>query len=530
MARPSLAQRIMALFSGHGSAHGTHGVPTRDGLKWSIKSTADTIRVPVTLIMWEQHIDGERPLGVVPIREDGMCFWGSIDVDKYDVNLTDYIVRVEQLQLPLVPCRSKSGGLHLFLFLSEPVPAAEVQDALRTWSGILGLAGCEIFPKQTSILTDKGDVGNWMVMPYFGGTFGGKLQEQVGLKRTGAEMDLAEFLLVAEKSRISEETLNALVVSRGARSDKNGHRALPGATQPSTVSDFSDGPCCLQNLVSEGGVERGGQSNALLMMGIYYKRANPGDWEDRLAMANQNFLNPPGSPEGLVTVIRSLRKKDYEYTCKTEPMCSHCNSKVCRTRQFGVGTGGNVPVINSIAKLNSEPIIWFVDVEGVRVQCTTEQLQNYILFQRLCIDQVGKSYAIIKTGDWFDILNVALASAVDLPAPDDVQPGGRFHELVEDFLTNRARGIVKTDILAGRPWEDEAERRHYFRMRDLERFLDREGLKLSRGVISARIRVLQGDAGQLSIKGRSTKVWWLPCDSIQSIVELDTPPMRKVPI
>jgi hypothetical protein len=369
-----------------------------------------------------------------------------------------------------------------------------------------------------------------MVMPYFGGTYGGKLQEQVGLKKTGSEMDLMEFLIVAEQNRISEETLNALVVSRGRLlPTKNNHRSLGTAGQ-SNVNDFSDGPCCLQNLIGDGGVERGGQSNALLMMGIYYKRAYPAEWEQKLEEANRNFLSPPGSSEGLVTVIKSLRKKDYEYTCKTEPMCSHCNAPVCRTRQFGVGTGGNVPVINSISKLNAEPVIWFVDVEGVRVQCTTEQLQNYILFQRLCIDYVGKSYAIIKTGDWFNILNVALASAVELPAPDDIEPGGRFHEMIEDFLTNRARGIVKTDILAGRPWEDETERRHYFRIRDLEKFMEREGRRVTRGDLASKIRDMQGGSRQLSIKGRSTKVWWVPCDSIQSIVELDPPPIQGPPI
>lgn len=522
----------MRLFAGNSSAHGTHGTPVRDGLKWTIKTTAETIRDPVTEIMWQMHIDGERPLGVVPVREDSTCLWGSVDIDVYDRDLLGYITRLEQLKLPLVPCRSKSGGLHLFLFLSEPVPAAEVQDALRTWAGILGLAGCEIFPKQTAILTEKGDVGNWMVMPYYGNTFGGKLQEQVGLKRNGSEMDLTEFMLVAEKARVSEEELNALVVSRGRQAiPRNGHRALPGATAASSVTDFSDGPCCLQNLVSDGGVERGGQSNALLMMGIYYKRANPGDWEQRLAQANQNFLNPPGSPEGLMTVIKSLRKKDYEYTCKTEPMCSHCNAPVCRTRQHGVGTGGNVPVINSISKLNSEPILWFVDVEGTRVECTTEQLSNYVLFQRLCIDRVGKSYAVIKMGDWFNILNVALASAVELPAPDDIQPGGRFHELIEDFLTNRARGVVKSDILSGRPWESEEERRHYFRMQDLEKFLDRQGARgYTRGSVSNRIRSMGGDNDQMSIKGRSTKVWWLPSDSVESPVELDVPPLRGSPI
>ena len=519
----------MALFAGHGSAHGTHGLPVRDGLKWTIKSTARTVRDPVTEMIWEQHLEGERPLGIVPVRDDSTCRWGSIDVDKYDVNLLEIIAKVEQLKLPLVPCRSKSGGLHLFLFLTEGVPASQVQSTLRDWAALLGQAGCEIFPKQTQILTDKGDVGNWMVMPYYGDTFGGKLKEQVGLKKTGSEMTIDEFLSLAEKSSISEETLGTLANSRTRQ--KNGHRVLSGAEPPSHVNDFSDGPVCLQNLISEGGVERGGQSNALLMMGIYYKRAYPADWESKLEAANRDFLSPPGSAEGLVSVLKSLRRKDYEYTCKTEPMCSHCNATVCRTRQFGVGTGGNVPVINSISKLNSDPVMWFVDVEGVRVECTTDQLQNYILFQKLCIDRVGKSYAPIKMGDWFSILNVALASAVELPVPDDVRPGGKFHELIEEFLTNRARGVVRTDILSGRPWEDEEERRYYFRLRDLEKYLDREGVKgFNRSKVMLLIKEMQGDKKELNIKGKNVRCWYVPSDSVEPPVELDLPPDKASPI
>lgn len=526
----SLAQRIMTLFAGNDSVHGTHGTPTRKGLKWEIKSTADTIRAPYTLEMWEEHLAGKRPLGVVPIREDNLCYWGSIDVDEYDINLLDIILRVEQFKLPLIPCRSKSGGLHLWLFLSEPVPAGQLQAVLRDLAAQLGLAGCEIFPKQTQILADRGDVGNWMVMPYYGDTYKGKIQEQVGLRKNGGELTLEEFLRGAEKARISEEEL-ALLGNRRMKQATNGKRVLPGSTEPSQVNDFSDGPVCIQNMVADGGIQRGGQSNALLQMGIYYKRANPLDWEQRLEKANHDFLVPPGSSEGLVSVLKSLRKKDYEYLCKTEPMCSHCDSSTCRTRKFGVGDGGNYPIINSISKLDTEPVIWFVDVEGHRIECSTEQLTRYDLFHRLCVDKVGKSFAIIKTPDWFVILNAALENAIPLPAPDDIAPGGAFHELLEEFFTNRAKGLTRDDILSGRPWEDEETGRHYFRLRDLQKFLKREDVKdMSRGQITTRLRDMGGGDHGIKIKGHTRATWYMPVESFAKIPELDAPEIKGPPI
>jgi len=130
---PIASRRLANLFPGHQKASGTHGMPTQklDSLKWEIKTTAQTVREPADEEKWRSHLEGKRALGVIPICSDGTCQWGSIDYDVYDTNLLDVIERVERHKLPLLPCRSKSGGLHLFLFLAEPYPAAQVQEVLR---------------------------------------------------------------------------------------------------------------------------------------------------------------------------------------------------------------------------------------------------------------------------------------------------------------------------------------------------------------------------------------------------------------
>ena len=142
---------MMALFAGNEHAHGTHGEPVQDGLKWAIKTTARTVREPGTLALWEAHLRGERPLGVIPICEDSNCSWGSIDIDTYDKDVTGIVAEVEATKLPLVACRSKSGGLHLFLFLKQPMPADAVQAALKAMAARLDCADAEIFPKQTRL-------------------------------------------------------------------------------------------------------------------------------------------------------------------------------------------------------------------------------------------------------------------------------------------------------------------------------------------------------------------------------------------
>ena len=62
-------------------------------------------------------------------------------------------------KLPLIVCRSKSGGAHVFLFTKENIPASLMQSKLKEMAIILGYEGSEIFPKQTEILS--GTWGHW---------------------------------------------------------------------------------------------------------------------------------------------------------------------------------------------------------------------------------------------------------------------------------------------------------------------------------------------------------------------------------
>jgi predicted P-loop ATPase len=233
-------ERMMALFAGHGGAHGTYGEPTQEpgSLKWGIKRSAKTPREPVTPWMWEQHLLGKRALGIIPITENGECRFGCIDVDEYDVNMLALVDRIEVAKLPLLPCRSKSGGMHLFLFLKKLLPAGDVIAALGDMVTRLGLKKKpEIFPKQEELKKDakhggKDQVGNWIAMPYGGcwgapgaATFGGKVREQFGLKKTGAEMTLGEFLRAAEAASLDE-----LPAPKRRRANVQGTTAEEGAS------------------------------------------------------------------------------------------------------------------------------------------------------------------------------------------------------------------------------------------------------------------------------------------------------------
>jgi hypothetical protein len=46
---------------------------------------------PITDQDWQDHIDGTRHIGTVPIRDDSTCGWGVIDVDRYNINHLELI-------------------------------------------------------------------------------------------------------------------------------------------------------------------------------------------------------------------------------------------------------------------------------------------------------------------------------------------------------------------------------------------------------------------------------------------------------
>jgi hypothetical protein len=128
------------------------------------------VRKPPTDDLWIKHLQGVEPsLGIIPIRADNSCIWGCVDIDQYPLDHAGLIKKVRTLGLPMVVCRSKSGGAHVFLFTKAPIPASEMQRYLKASAALLGEAGREIFPKQSEILVDRGDTGNFLNLPYFGG-------------------------------------------------------------------------------------------------------------------------------------------------------------------------------------------------------------------------------------------------------------------------------------------------------------------------------------------------------------------------
>jgi hypothetical protein len=114
----STAARFMSVFEGSEVAHGqtTVGRTSRLG---KAEAKSFVVREPLTSSLVDAHLKGGQGIGSIPINSNNMCKFGAIDVDDYDLNLQDVVARVWSANLPLVVCRSKSGGAHIYLFLKD---------------------------------------------------------------------------------------------------------------------------------------------------------------------------------------------------------------------------------------------------------------------------------------------------------------------------------------------------------------------------------------------------------------------------
>ena len=487
-------EKFAKLFRGLNRAYGAVDLAGKDA-NGKQKGKYKFVHEPRTSATYASHLNGEVSIGVVPINEDNVCIWGALDIDQYPLDHTAIIKKLDELDLPLVVCRSKSGGAHLYLFLKDFVDAEKLQLKLKELASEIGFGGCEVFPKQIKLVLDRGDNGNFLNLPYFNQEEG----LRYAIKDDGSAATLDEFLEYAEAAAITEEQLDNLLSKDSTEVDQK----------------LKDGPPCLQALLRQG-FPQGTRTNGLFNIGVYLRKAYPDDWEKKILEYNQQIMDPPLDLNEVNVVADQVKKKEYQYKCADQPICNFCNKDLCRSRKHGVGGGANTPSIANLRKYDSEPPLWFADVNGSPVELDTEGLQKQPRFQMLCMEQINFMPRTMSKQAWETLINMLLSTMLDtegavITTSDDTSLRGQFYDLLEEFSTHMQSAMDKEEILLRRPWTDEEEGRTYFRLKDFEAFLKRSKFFDYRSnKIAQRLREIDGRAEQFRIKGRTVRCWSVP--------------------
>jgi hypothetical protein len=498
----SLANRIYSLFSGSDIAHGTFDVKgadrSTDGKK---KGVARVVREPATVEMWEEHIKGGTGLGVIPIKSDNMCQWGAIDIDDYKTDHKALVQTLRQHKVPAVVGRSKSGGAHIWFFLTEPIPASDMQHKLQGLAASLGKADCEIFPKQSEILAERGDTGNFLNMPYHNGT----ANMRFGFNDEGSGLTLDEFVAYAESFLQKPEEFYAIDVSFGLTES----------------SHLPDGPPCLQYLCAKGFVP-GSRNNALFNLGVYARQADPDNWESLVQKYNLDYFHPPLARGEVETITKQLKRKDYYYKCEDQPIKPHCNKDLCKTRKFGVGQGA-ASSVTGIIKIDGDPPIFIVTIDGRPVETSTEGVHNQAVFQKDCIRHLNIFPQTINSRAWEIKMQNLLNNVVIVPVAPDATAEGEFKDLLRQFCVDRAKGNDLEDLQSGiSVWLEDGI---YFLLKDLKKHLQANDFKNFTGPkMSLVMKKLGGGEVVVEVGEKTLNAWKFPREAFGR-----SPAPRKIP-
>ena len=479
---------FMSLFKGLDRAYGLFEIIDERESDGKKLGKVKSVHGPVTSVLWELHLAGRQGLGIVPIQDDGTTYFGAIDIDVYsDLDHRAVLSKIDQANLPLIATRSKSGGLHVWIFLAEPIPAKTVRSKLQEAAALLGFGSSEIFPKQTELLGSRGDIGNWINMPYFG-------DQRWAVTLQSERVDPASFIASAKLKRVGLEALVATVSKVGVL----------------RTYDFRDGPPCLQHLAAKG-IPTGQRNKGLYNLGVYAKKAFPEDWQRRIEQYNSHYLRPPLSAGEVAELIRSVGRKDYQYTCRDSPCANHCNVSVCRTRKFGVGKNSGLPTILGLTKFNSVPPIWFADIDGGgRLELQTEDLQSQSRFQLACMEHLNSMPAALSQTGCQLIIQQLIDTVVVVAPPYEASPKGQFLEHLERYCSQRAQAVSLDEIRLGKPYLDGGF--HYFTLAGLTQYLERN--KFRQMTVAQVAACLKNTVGAehriIDIRGGPIGAWLVP--------------------
>ena len=419
--------KFQNIFEGSNSAYGQTSKTDEFDERGKHKTRSFIIKQTPTKKMWQDHFDGVDPaLGIIPINEQSKCKWACIDIDIYSLNHLELIKKITDKKLPLIVCRSKSGGAHVFLFTTEFAPAALFRSKLKEIAAVLGYANSEIFPKQNHVKVERGDTGSFLNLPYHNV----KRPIRYAMKQDASAMTLEEFFAQYDKVKLSVEQLEKLEVKEDVEVEDD---LLKGA------------PPCLKALAKQG-IPNGQRNNAMYNFGIYVKKRFSENWDAKIFNYNDKYCQPPLDKKEMDGIIKSINTKEYQYKCKDEPIASFCNSKKCMLQEFGVGDDFTPGLeIKEIKKYESDPPIFYVVIGEDSVEVEAADLHDATRFSLKCLEQINQAIPPIPKAIWIRMLNKLLSKVIPIEAPESIKIDIQLKESLGEFI-NKSPGKKFEDV------------------------------------------------------------------------------------
>jgi len=483
-------KKFIKMFTGLDRAYGqTESRSKNKSGKLEAKSWI--VKEQLTEQKWIDHLDGKEPsLGIIPIKDDNTCTWGAIDIDSYDgFDHLKLIKKITEKKLPLVVCKSKSGGAHVFLFLQESAKAVDMQMKLTEISAWIGYGESEIFPKQIE-LNPKG-TGNFLNLPYNHP----KYPTRYALDDEGNALDtLSQFIEHYNQKVVP--TLDAIVIEKKAASS----------------DDWAGAPPCLITLVSQG-VGENRRNECLFQVGIYLRQRFPEELETKLDYYNLTYFKPPLASKEVQTLLGQVSdRKNYFFKCKVPLFKAVCEELKCKNTKYGIGKNSTAS-IHSLKKFVSDEPLFEVTHNGKVLVIDGDTLGDHPRYRKACIKHIDESPQPVKSDVWAD----KVQSLFDDPSyekvimPSEVNISGQFLSYLQIFIENNAGAKERQDMLQGMVYESEGD--YLFKPQSFRDFLKTKRFAKLSDVAQYRIfQDYKGKSEKMKINNKGHHIWRVPVD------------------
>jgi len=384
------------------------------------------------------HLNGRQSIGIQPCDDNGMASFGAIDIDDKQHSYSNfpykkYLDIIAENKLPLVPVKSKSGGLHLYLFLKQPAKAVFVRGFLEKLLFSLKLpTNIEIYPKQTELGQDP--EGNWVNgqfinLPYYNKT------ERVGFNLDGTTFTFEQFVEVIEANKYTADELEEFAI-------EHTKKILTGGAE-----EFNDGPPCLGILTKDKLTD--GRDRFLYNYMVFAKKKYPDDWEKMVIAAPGKYFQPDAngivdwSEEKTKKKLKSWARDTKGHTCNEDPIQPVCMKAECRNRKFGYLSDKKrvFPALTGLQKITyPEPEYTFnVTLDDGQ---TTKEVRAKNIKQIIELDNIraiigaaaDKVPPKIKQNEFQDILDNLFPPKITTAPPKGTTPDELLEQYVLQYL------------------------------------------------------------------------------------------------
>ena len=431
MITTSQAKRFALLFKGKTNTYVKNLLPKEKPAKGEkIKTTITNEKGKVDDNLLMSHLSGEFGVGICPVTTDGKCLFGVLDIDYYKGKIRKMLDIIRDYQLPLVPFRSKSSGLHCYLFLSRGVSAKTIRDTLnliiRVFSldKMYGEEKVEVFPKQDKVTEDG--FGSSITLPYF-----------------NAEEPYTYLLDLDGNEVPFEEALNQI---------QKRFTTIEAVREALENLPYNDAPPCLQRILLSGlvGGEDTGRNNFLFSFALYASKKYGLEGFASYVRELNNSFECPIEESAVESTIASIKSKEYSYRCKDIPCNGFCDKGLCKKREFGLGREkghfSDIEYGQLLRYKTAEPYyVWQLKLQGSEgdfkniVFRDEGELLDQKNFAKVCVRFLNFAPRQVQTNDWFGTLNKYLASVkdVEVRAESDTSALSMIRQMFVRYLSNK---------------------------------------------------------------------------------------------